>query len=74
MFNRLISYGVSRKDPSNCVHIMHLKRPYVLAKLQTVLRTFGEFSDEDFWIDDIRSNCIVKVINQFPEDMISNTL
>jgi hypothetical protein len=31
-------------------------------KLQAVLRTFGEFGDEDFWIDDLRSSCMVKVI------------
>jgi len=50
----------ARNEPTECIHITQLKRPYVLTNLQAVLRTFGEFSDEDFWIDNFRSNCIVK--------------
>jgi hypothetical protein len=50
-----------RHEVSQYVHITRLKRPFVFTKLQAVLRTFGEFEDEDFWIDSLKSNCIVKV-------------
>ncbi|KAI6171502.1 Apoptotic chromatin condensation inducer in the nucleus [Aphelenchoides bicaudatus] len=50
----------SSNEATQYIHISQLKRPYVVARLQAVLRTFGEFSDEDFWIDELRANCMVK--------------
>lgn len=44
------------------IHVKNLKRPFTLASLQTLLKKYGEFNvDTDFWIDSIRSHCIVRV-------------
>jgi apoptotic chromatin condensation inducer in the nucleus len=38
--------------------VTNLVRPFTLSQLQDFLRVHGEFSD--FWIDKIKSNCILK--------------
>ena len=50
-----------RLPASEYIHIHHLKRPFTLPSLHALLRKFGEISEEEFWIDNIKSNCIVKV-------------
>ncbi|KAI6209080.1 RRM domain-containing protein [Aphelenchoides besseyi] len=50
----------ARKTPSQFIHIFQLRRPFSHESLLDMLGTFGDFSREEFWIDKLRSNCIVK--------------
>lgn len=50
----------ARNDESTYVHIQKLKRPFTNKSLLSLLGKFGEFNEKDnFWIADIKSNCIV---------------
>ncbi|CAD5205899.1 unnamed protein product [Bursaphelenchus okinawaensis] len=43
------------------IHVHRLRRPFTNKGLISLLKKFGEFDEnEDFWIDTIKSNCIVK--------------
>jgi apoptotic chromatin condensation inducer in the nucleus len=50
----------ARQPISKLIHINRLKRPYTVPSLKTLLKTFGNLVEEDFWIDNIKSNCIAK--------------
>ena len=43
------------------VHITNLVRPFTNKQLLEYLKEAGEFDEESFWIDRIKSNCLVKV-------------
>lgn len=47
-------------DASEFVHVTNLVRPFTLNQLKEFLKVPGEFDEESFWIDKIKSNCIVK--------------
>lgn len=41
--------------------IRQLTRPFTVKQLQQLLNTFGTIVEGGFWIDNIKSTCIVKV-------------
>lgn len=43
------------------IQITNLVRPFTLMQLKEALREFGTIVEDGFWIDNIRSKCIVKV-------------
>ena len=51
----------ARNPVSTIVHVMRLTRPFTLLQLKGLLGKFGEIIDDEFWIDDIKSQCYVKV-------------
>jgi len=50
----------ARNPVSTIVHIMRLTRPFTEGQLKAMLVNFGEIIHEEFWIDDIKSQCYVK--------------
>lgn len=51
---------------SKVVHVRGLVRPFTVKALHELLRKFGSFNTEkDFWIDNVKSRCIVKVCLKF---------
>ncbi|KAF7633910.1 SAP domain-containing protein [Meloidogyne graminicola] len=48
-----------RNSPSRLIHIRGLKRPYTQRALLDLLGKFGTVDESTFWIDSIKSNCIV---------------
>ena len=51
----------ARNPVSTIVHVMRLTRPFTEVTLKAMLANFGEMVQEEFWIDDIKSQCYVKV-------------
>lgn len=60
-FVRAHSPSPARHPPSNIVHVRGLTRPFTLPQLHELLAKFGSFNKDEFWIDNIKSHCIVKV-------------
>jgi hypothetical protein len=52
-----------RNPPSRWLHIRGLKRPFTNRGLLELLGKFGTVDTDHFWIDSIKSNCIVTVGN-----------
>lgn len=59
---------VGRRSPSpaknlatNIIHIHRLVRPYTLGQLKELLSHTGTIVDDGFWIDKIKSHCLVGV-------------
>lgn len=50
-----------RKPVSNIIHIRNLTRPFTLNQLKELLKRTGSLVEESFWIDNIKSHCIVTV-------------
>jgi hypothetical protein len=50
-----------RQDLSRWIHIRGLKRPFTNRGLLELLSKFGTVDTDSFWIDGIKSNCIVTV-------------
>jgi len=48
-----------RHAPSQVVFIQNLTRPFTLKALEGLCRKFGEINTERFWIDKIKSKCLV---------------
>ncbi|XP_062587910.1 apoptotic chromatin condensation inducer in the nucleus-like, partial [Saccostrea cucullata] len=48
-----------RKPVSNVVHIRNLVRPFTLNQLKELLKRTGNLVEDSFWIDNIKSHCIV---------------
>uniref|UniRef100_A0A0M3HTV5 RRM domain-containing protein n=1 Tax=Ascaris lumbricoides TaxID=6252 RepID=A0A0M3HTV5_ASCLU len=55
-------YPLSQASPSLVVMIRQLTRPFTSERLKRMLSTFGTIVEGGFWIDTIKSTCIVKVI------------
>ncbi len=55
----------ARNPLSTIVHVMRLTRPFTLPQLKSMLGKFGEMKDDEFWIDEIKSQCYVKVSHIF---------
>ncbi|VDO84125.1 unnamed protein product [Soboliphyme baturini] len=49
-----------RYPVSNIIHVRCLTRPFTTRSLFELLGQFGAFSKEEFWIDGIKSHCLVK--------------
>ncbi|KAL7074437.1 hypothetical protein ACQ4LE_006858 [Meloidogyne hapla] len=58
-FVRKRAASPARNPPSRWVHIRGLKRPYTQRALLELLGKFGTVDEGAFWIDSIKSNCIV---------------
>lgn len=54
-----------RKPVSNIVHIRNLVRPFTLIQLKELLKRTGNLVEDGFWIDNIKSHCIVTVGSLF---------
>jgi apoptotic chromatin condensation inducer in the nucleus len=59
---------VRRKDVSparypvdRVLHIRCLTRPFTVKALMELLERFGTVLKDEFWIDTIKTNCLVKV-------------
>uniref|UniRef100_A0A915EGE2 SAP domain-containing protein n=1 Tax=Ditylenchus dipsaci TaxID=166011 RepID=A0A915EGE2_9BILA len=50
----------ARNPLSQLIHVRGLKRPFTVKALQNLLGNFGKLVEDGFWIDSIKSNCIVK--------------
>ena len=48
-------------EESQVVHVLNLVRPFTNKQLLEFLKEAGELDEDSFWIDRIKSNCIVKV-------------
>lgn len=48
-----------RNPPSNVVFLQNLTRPFTLSGLQGLLKKFGSLDTKKFWIDKIKSKCLV---------------
>lgn len=48
-----------RNPPSQVVFVQNLTRPFTLKGLEGLFRKFGEINTERFWIDKIKSKCLV---------------
>lgn len=59
-FLRKKAVSPARNPVTRWVHIRGLKRPFTHKSLINMLSTFGEVSESNFWIDSIKSNCIVE--------------
>ncbi|XP_065321664.1 uncharacterized protein LOC135929091 isoform X2 [Gordionus sp. m RMFG-2023] len=54
----------SSNDASSIIHVSNLVRPFTLRQLKEEFQKYGEFDEtKDFWIDKIKSHCIVKYSN-----------
>ena len=51
----------SRRPVSCIVHIRHLVRPYTVGQLKELLSRTGKIVEDGFWIDKIKSHCLVIV-------------
>uniref|UniRef100_H2TAE1 Apoptotic chromatin condensation inducer 1b n=1 Tax=Takifugu rubripes TaxID=31033 RepID=H2TAE1_TAKRU len=49
----------SRGKLSNIIHVTNLVRPFTLGQLKELLNRTGTMVEEGFWIDKIKSHCIV---------------
>jgi len=47
-------------EESQVVHVLNLVRPFTNKQLLEFLKEAGELDEDSFWIDRIKSNCIVK--------------
>ncbi|EDV25565.1 uncharacterized protein TRIADDRAFT_55789 [Trichoplax adhaerens] len=50
----------SANPVNEIVHITNLVRPFTLVQLKEILREYGTIKEDEFWIDNIRSRCMVK--------------
>ena len=48
-----------RNPPSQVVFVQNLTRPFTLIGLQGLLKKYGQMNTERFWIDKIKSKCLV---------------
>ncbi|XP_065321755.1 uncharacterized protein LOC135929160 isoform X2 [Gordionus sp. m RMFG-2023] len=54
----------SSNNASSIIHVSNLVRPFTLRQLKEEFQKYGEFDEtKDFWIDKIKSHCIVKYLN-----------
>ncbi|KAL3859512.1 hypothetical protein ACJMK2_009729 [Sinanodonta woodiana] len=49
----------ARNPVSRIVHIRNLVRPFTVNQLKELMKRTGNFTDEGFWIDKIKSHCYV---------------
>jgi hypothetical protein len=47
-----------RHPPSRILHVEHLKRPFTILQLKTLLQEDGSMVDGGFWTNKIKSHCI----------------
>ena len=63
----LRSPSPARNPVSRIIHVRNLTRPFTLNQLKELLGRTGTISNEDFWIDKIKSHCfaIVSILGLF---------
>jgi hypothetical protein len=47
--------------PSQILFIRNLVRPFTICQLKNLLAKYGKLVDDEFWCDDLRSQCFVQV-------------
>lgn len=57
--NRMVS--PPRFPVSKTVHVRNLVRPFTVNQLKALLSKTGEIVEDSFWIDKIKSHCLVSV-------------
>jgi RNA recognition motif-containing protein len=50
----------TEKDPSKCLLITNLQRPFVNSALESLLAKYGKITN--FWLDFIKTHCYVQVL------------
>ncbi|KRZ07244.1 Apoptotic chromatin condensation inducer in the nucleus, partial [Trichinella zimbabwensis] len=50
----------ARRECSPVIYVRCLTRPYAIPALHNILGSFGSYSKKNFWINNIKSSCLVK--------------
>jgi apoptotic chromatin condensation inducer in the nucleus len=58
---RITSASMTNDPSSEIIFIQNLMRPFTIPQLKTLLRSYGKLVDDEFWLDKLRSQCLVKV-------------
>ncbi|KRX23172.1 Apoptotic chromatin condensation inducer in the nucleus [Trichinella nelsoni] len=53
----------ARRECSPVIYVRCLTRPYAIPALHNILGSFGSYSKKNFWINNIKSSCLVKYDN-----------
>lgn len=56
--------SVKRSTTTNIIHITNLVRPFTVGQLRDLLQRTGKIVPNGFWIDTIKSQCIVEYENE----------
>jgi apoptotic chromatin condensation inducer in the nucleus len=59
-FIRRVTVSPPRMEATNCIHIRGLKRPCTPMMWDGFLEKFGITSEDDHWVDQIKSNAIIR--------------
>jgi len=80
-FDKMMSYEEVGEIPDEksddegfYVHVQNLVRPFAISQLKQLLSEQGEYVEESFWIDRIKSNCFVKYEKKEIADSTIKTL
>lgn len=46
------------------IHITGLTRPFTIYQLRELLQRYGSMSDDQIWLDKVKSQCLVMVISR----------
>ena len=60
---RIKEATVAQETPTRILHIRGLTRPFTLLQLKELFRRYGTIIDEAFWLENIKSQCLVTVID-----------
>ena len=52
---------MTNDSPTQILFIKNLQRPYTIPQLKALLLGYGKLSDNEFWYNKLRSQCLAKV-------------
>jgi len=58
---RIKDVTIGNEPPSQILYIRGLTRPFSLMQLKGLLCRYGTLIDGEFWLDKIKSQCLVRV-------------
>ncbi|KRZ69617.1 Apoptotic chromatin condensation inducer in the nucleus, partial [Trichinella papuae] len=58
--NKRRNVSPARRECSPVIYVRCLTRPYAIPALHNILGSFGSYSKKNFWINNIKSSCLVK--------------
>ncbi|KRY88394.1 Apoptotic chromatin condensation inducer in the nucleus [Trichinella pseudospiralis] len=58
--NKRRNVSPARRECSPVIYVRCLTRPYAIPALHNILGSFGSYSKKNFWINSIKSSCLVK--------------
>lgn len=62
----------AREPASRIVYIRGLTRPFTLPQLKELVGRYGSFADGEFWLDKIKSQCLVMVSSLLSSLLVSH--